>query len=103
MKKKLIKTLVVIATIILIIILFRGYKILKANIIFGTDYCEYEDDWLHGAGHVQYELTVITSYKCTICGLTKRSGSSFIPKMCPECQELTNRCDRCGKRLHNKK
>lgn len=112
-KKLIIKELIIMTVIIGVIgaaIVFnmyfsktKTYKIIKANIKFGMDYCQYEDDWLHGEGWPKAYFFVITPYECRICGLSKKSGSSFIPAMCPECQELTNRCEICGKKLHHNK
>lgn len=96
MKKKNLVTICIILaiSIICIIILINKnfYKIHKANLIFNNDLCNKNEN-----DHPSLGLTVISSYKCEICGKEKQYGSSPTPIICEECSKSTNRCQWCGK------
>ena len=96
MKKKILVTICIILTIIIICIAIlintNFYKIHKANLIFGNDLCNKNEN-----DHPSLGLTVISSYKCRICGKETKHGSSPTPIICKDCSEITNRCQWCGR------
>lgn len=47
--------------------------------------------------HPNVGLTVVTKWRCNICGKLDTHGSSPAPKLCNLCSGITNRCETCGK------
>ncbi len=90
--------IIIISIIVIIIVALTTNFLLRinsANKIYGSDKCVGHDS-REGIG-----LTVMTSYKCKVCGFNNESGSSMTPSMCPLCQKLTSRCPTCGKLIEN--
>lgn len=96
--------IVVLILFTLIMPIGKTLKNIKANVIYGLDKCPYNGSSLHGSSimNMPMSATVMTSYVCKICGLPKQNGDSDIPSMCPKCQEITNRCKECGKKISKK-
>lgn len=86
--------------IILVIIFIGGfllintdfYKINKANLLFENDVCNHNEE-----EHPKDSLTIVSQYKCRICGKTFSYPSSPTPIICDDCARITHRCQWCGK------
>ena len=103
MKNKSKKIIIVIAIIIVIFVILRNtsvYKIQKANMIYGKEYCpknEKQSSFYEDKEHPLYGGDVVTMYRCKICGKIKQNSTTSTPKICTECATITNRCQQCGK------
>ena len=103
MKNKSKKIIIVIAIIIVVFVILINtsfYKIQKANMIYGKEYCtknEKQSSLYEDKEHPLYGGDAITMYRCKICGTIKQNSTTSTPKICTECATITNRCQQCGK------
>ena len=74
----------------------------KAEKLYGNDFCKRSlsnNPYYEDKEHSLIGCTVMTPYKCEICGKRQMEGSSPAPQICKECATITNRCRDCGKLL----